>query len=103
MRGCIITETGWSWEQVNALDISRGFELMNYWAKYPTPSMILRAYFKVQPSTVECAVRQETFEEDFSAVQLMAGSALPTMRIPKQYRDAITWAENLKGQLGSKN
>jgi hypothetical protein len=70
------------------------FELMNYWARYPTPSMMMRSYFGIKPPAVdEEEVRKAVTEPE------VVTALGPMMPLSDQARELIEWAERQKGKL----
>ena len=94
MRGCIITETGWTYGEVNTLELPRAFELMSHWAKYPTPAMLLRAYFDVKPPVVD----EKAFNEALAEPVIAEALGAPRQLSPEM-RDLVNWAEECRKKV----
>lgn len=61
----IVSATGWSWDQVDALTIPRYRALRRYWEEYPPVHLLLRALVGFQP-------RKATALDSFATLAALA-------------------------------
>lgn len=84
-----MTETGMTMSEVRNMDVADAFELMSYWARYPTVNMLARSYFNVEPNeNVEELLRGEAAE--------LLGPAVP---MSAATRADIAWAEEQRKKM----
>jgi hypothetical protein len=94
IRSCVATELGKSPDEVRGMAISDALELMDHWAKYPTPSMMMRAYFGIKPPAID----EEEVRRAVEAPEVVAGLGQPQPPTDAM-RSMIAWAEEQQKRL----
>lgn len=80
--------------EVGALELPKAFDLMHYWAKYPTVNMVIRAYFKIEPPVID----EDDFKKALAAPDILAGLG-QAQPMPDSALEAIQWAEKMQTKL----
>lgn len=92
--GQIITVTGWTYPQVDALYVWQAYELSVYWSKHPPVHILLRAIAGLEPATTNNQTGKfDSLDSLPYAVASVGGHGLPIDALPQYLKDA-KWPTN---------
>jgi hypothetical protein len=98
----LVTSTGWSFPQVDALPLPEVWELFEYWNGWPPAHVLLRG-FTGYTGLKAGASEKGASEKELGAAEVSELSAMlgPAGKAPPHIAEMVAWAEQMKTKIGN--